>query len=62
MKKYIFELTITEGYDHFWDEIARNGTTGCEDVKEWVKMALEESGFNFEDYVTLKLTNFIDKA
>lgn len=53
-KEYTIQVTITEGNDEFWEGL--QGKSGCDEVVELVKEALQHY-FNDEDcYV--RLTNF----
>lgn len=45
MKRYEFNLVIKEGNDEFWEEIEKDGTTGCEEVTALIKQCLAEQGF-----------------
>jgi hypothetical protein len=46
-KKYVFELTIHEGSDEFWDSI--KGKTGCDEVTYELKKLIEAEGYYFCD-------------
>lgn len=63
MKRYTFELTVEEGNDEFWENI--KGKTGCDEVREEVKMLIEQGGYYFCDgeYKNCELTlkHFEDK-
>lgn len=60
MKKYTFEIVITEGHDEFWEELEEKGETGCDDVKSLISCALSNAGFD-EDYgCEIKLKKFED--
>ena len=54
MKRYKFEVVITEGYDHFWDSI--EGKTGCDEVLEAVQQCFDEQGWEPE----VKLVEYKD--
>ena len=57
MKRYIFELTVNEGSDEFFEEITADGKSGCDEVLNEVKFQLESCGFNIE----IKLKGFEEK-
>jgi hypothetical protein len=46
MKKYIFELTVTEGNSEFWEELLATNATGCDDLLQQIGDALAEHGFD----------------
>jgi hypothetical protein len=48
MKRYIFELTIKEQSDEFFEEITVDGKSGCDEVLMSVKKELECCGFEFD--------------
>ena len=33
MKRYTFEIVVTEGNDEFWEEATAEGKTGCDDAQ-----------------------------
>lgn len=55
MKTYKFEITITEGYDEFWEAIY--GKSGCDTITQIVRDDLFDS---FPDAV-VKLVEYHDK-
>jgi hypothetical protein len=57
MKRYTFELVVTEGSDEGWEEITENGKTGCDEVLEMVKNELYNIGLD----VDIKLVKYEDK-
>lgn len=57
MKRYTFELTVTEGNSEFWEELLEKGNTGCDDLLEQIKDALAEHGFEPE----VKLVKYEDR-
>lgn len=57
MKRYTFELIVTEGNSESWEEITENGKTGCDDVLAMVKNELYNIGLD----VDIKLTKYEDK-
>lgn len=54
MKRYKFEVVITEGYDEFWHGL--EGKTGCDDVLEMVRSCFDEQGLEPE----IKLVEYTD--
>lgn len=63
MKKYVFEFTVNEGSDEFWESLA--GRAGCDEVRMQVKDLLEGGGYFFVDgeykNCNLVLKSFEDK-
>lgn len=57
MKRYTFELIVTEGNDEGWEEMTKDGKTGCDEVLEMVKNELYNIGLD----VDIKLTKYEDK-
>lgn len=52
MKRYTFEVVITEGSDEGWEEMLEGGKTGCDELLEIVISGMQHIGF--EPEVTLK--------
>lgn len=57
MKRYKFEVIITEGCDEFWDEI--KGESGCDAVEADLKTALNHH--LGPDATTVKLIEFTNR-
>lgn len=55
MKKYTFELVITEGNDEFWESI--KDKSGCDEVNKLISDILIDNGF-FEHEANLKLKKY----
>jgi hypothetical protein len=51
MRKYIFEVEVSEGNDEFWESICGDGV---DDVEELLKTSLENNGFSEEYIITFK--------
>lgn len=58
MKKYLFEIEITEGSDEFWEEIK---DTGCDEVKDLLSRMMSDYGFFDGENCTIKLKSFKDE-
>jgi len=43
-RKYTITVTVVEGSDEWWEEITRDGRSGCDDVVEAVEIALQQVG------------------
>ncbi len=56
MKRYVIEIVINEGSDEFFDELARNSNTGCDDIVKVVEDALGQYGLD-ENVKLVKYTN-----
>jgi hypothetical protein len=56
MKTYRFEVTITEGYDEYWEALI--GKSGCDEITQIVKDDL----FNSFPDATVKLVEFTDRG
>jgi hypothetical protein len=48
MRRYVFEVEISEGNDEFWESICGDGV---EDVEELLKTSLENNGFSEDEYI-----------
>ena len=57
MKRYQLLIDIEEGSDEFWEELERNGTTGCDEITDEIKEALRNHGLDYQ----VKLISFTDK-
>lgn len=49
MKRFTFSVVIEGGDsdDEFWEELEKDGKTGCEEITESVRDALEGTSFDF---------------
>jgi hypothetical protein len=56
MKRYVIQITITEGNDEFWDGLEG---TGCDEVLEGITNCLATEGWDWGNDV--KLIEFTDK-
>jgi len=56
MKQYKLTILITEGSDEFWESLKTTETTGCDEILEEVRSALDEAGINSK----VALTSFTD--
>lgn len=52
MKKYVFEIVITEGSDEFWEELQAEGKSGCDELTEMLKESIPLNTYDPE--ITLK--------
>lgn len=46
LKTYTLSVTIQEGDDEFWDDVRKQGLTGCDAILGTVKDALAAHGFD----------------
>ena len=52
MRKYVFEVEVSEGSDEFWESICGDGVDA---VEELLKTSLENNGFSEDEYsITFK--------
>lgn len=57
MKKYTFKVTLTEGNNEFWEDLEARGITGCDDLIEELKSALDAGGVDFTDVTLVEFTD-----
>lgn len=61
MRKYTFELTVTEGCDEFWEGLQEDGTyrgyATCEEVEDAVLDALHNTCITDFELTLRKFTN-----
>lgn len=57
MKRYTFEVVITEQSDEWWEEITEGGKSGCDEVLSFVEHELVSAHLD----VSVKLKSFEDK-
>jgi hypothetical protein len=57
MKEYTFQVTITEQSDEFWEDITKDGKTGCDEVLQLINDMLQQNNLEF----TTKLISYKDK-
>ena len=55
MKQYKFELIVNEQSDEMYEEFAREGKSGCDEVLEIIKDELQ----NYD--IEVRLTGYSDK-
>lgn len=55
MKRLTFEIIIEEGCDEFWEDVAKRGVTGCDDVLE----ILQRDLFHWSEKI--RLVKYEDK-
>lgn len=58
MKKYTFELIVTEGNDEFWESINAEGSAGCDLVNDLVVDGLNSVGLFTDTNCRLTLKKF----
>lgn len=56
MKKYVIQIEITEGCDEFWEQITKEGSTGCDEVLKDVRSLLD---LGYADY-KISIVNYSD--
>lgn len=57
MKQFVFEVTINEGSDEFWEEMRTAPDMGIVEVKRGIEMALTDAGW-VDAVITLKKFKF----
>lgn len=58
MKRYTFEVVITEGNHEYWEEILAKGNTGCDELLDNLRSTLDES---FANEFEVRLVKYEDK-
>jgi hypothetical protein len=58
MKKYTITVVVNEGSDEFWEELEEANKTGCDEVVQMVKDALNDHFIEAE----VSLTRFDDDS
>lgn len=58
MKRYVFQITIEEGNDEFWEEVEQNHGKGIEDLYTMIKECLASTGL---DESEIRLIEYTDK-
>ena len=58
MKTYKIEITIREGNDEYWEDITKDGLSGCDQVILDITDQMKEA--NWQDF-DVKLVGYIDK-
>lgn len=56
MKKYTIEIVINEGNDEFWEDLTKDGATGCDELLDNIKEDLQNY---FPE--SIRITKFEDK-
>lgn len=46
MKTYRFELTVREQSDEFWEQITKDGKSGCDEVLDFIRDELQNYDIN----------------
>ena len=59
MKTFVFEITIREGNDEFWEELINHPDLGIAEVKALVAQQLQEVGWYDGEEIDIKLKSFI---
>lgn len=54
MKKYTFEIVITEGVNEFWENIATQGMSGCDDLIAELDTTIAEGAAGLDFSIKLK--------
>jgi hypothetical protein len=60
LKTYTISVTIQEGCDEFWEGL--DGKSGCDEVVQLVKDALEDHGFAPERGCYVRLERFEERG
>lgn len=58
MKIYTLLVTIKEGSDEFWEDLEKEGKSGCDEILQAVRNALSDHGFQEGYGTTVKLEKF----
>ena len=49
MKKYTFEVVINEGNCEYWEDLIKEGKSGCDELKKAIRDAIYNIGFDLGD-------------
>lgn len=60
LKTYTVSVTIQEGSDEFWETL--NNKSGCDEIVQIVKDALEDRGFAPDDGCYVRLERFEERG
>lgn len=57
MKRYVFEITIEEGYDEFWEGVSQDVNSGVGDLHTMISECLEYAGLGDAEVRLKKFTD-----
>ena len=58
MKRYVLQVSITEGNDEFWENLVNK--SGCDEIEACVRQALSDAGWHDPEQCQVRLTCFAD--
>lgn len=61
MKRFVFEITVVEGNDEFWEDLTARNVSGCDEILESLEESLRDSGFASGFDTVIRLKEFTDK-